>query len=134
MPDIVNAVFLKSGMVLLARRSPARKSYPGLWSFPGGHVELGEGHIQALTRETREEVGVVPVKAKPLELLRDPSDGEIFYYLFAVSEWDGELSIQDDEHSELQWFALDAAGRLPDLALEAYRDVFFYVVRAGLAD
>jgi ADP-ribose pyrophosphatase YjhB (NUDIX family) len=37
--DIVNAVLLRQPRVLLARRSMARRAYPGLWSFPGGHVE-----------------------------------------------------------------------------------------------
>ena len=28
----------------MARRSLTRKAYPGLWSFPGGHVEKARGY------------------------------------------------------------------------------------------
>jgi 8-oxo-dGTP diphosphatase len=48
MRTIVNALFVRDGMVLLARRSPHRSTYPGLWSFPGGHVEQGETLAEAL--------------------------------------------------------------------------------------
>jgi 8-oxo-dGTP diphosphatase len=42
MRNIVNALFLRDGKVLLGRRSTRRSTYPDLWSFPGGHVEHGE--------------------------------------------------------------------------------------------
>lgn len=42
MRNIVNALLLREGKVLLARRSRHRKAYPDLWSFPGGHVEGDE--------------------------------------------------------------------------------------------
>lgn len=42
MSNIVNALLVREGTVLLARRSPRRAAYPGLWSFPGGHVEANE--------------------------------------------------------------------------------------------
>lgn len=29
-----------------------------------------------------------------------------------------------DEHSEIRWIPVDDAVRLPDLAIEAYRDLF----------
>jgi 8-oxo-dGTP pyrophosphatase MutT (NUDIX family) len=53
-PDIVNAVMLRERCVLLAKRSATRRSYPGLWSFPGGHVERGEDLNRALHRELGE--------------------------------------------------------------------------------
>src|SRR5436190_8776587 len=62
MRNIVNALFVRDGAVLLVRRSPHRSTYPGFWSFPGGHVEPGESLAEALVREVREEVGVVPTR------------------------------------------------------------------------
>ena len=49
------AVF-RDGRVLLARRG--RAPLAGLWSLPGGGVEIGESLEQAALRELREEVGV----------------------------------------------------------------------------
>lgn len=53
MRNIVNALFVRDGAVLLARRSPHRSTYAGLWSFPGGHVEPGEMLIEALALEQK---------------------------------------------------------------------------------
>ena len=37
---------------------PAARAYPDLWDVPGGHLELDESELQALTREMHEELGV----------------------------------------------------------------------------
>jgi 8-oxo-dGTP diphosphatase len=127
-PDIVNAVMLRGRSVLLAKRSAARRAYPGRWSFPGGHVEAGESLEQALHRELGEEIGIVPKQYRGLAPLADPHAADITYRMFAVTAWRGDPQILDHEHSELAWFDLTAAIRLPELALEAYRSLF-----AGLA-
>jgi 8-oxo-dGTP diphosphatase len=123
-PDIVNAIMLREQRVLLAKRSAARRSYPGLWSFPGGHVEQGEDLDRALHRELGEEIGVVPVRYRALATLPDPHTPSVTYHPFAVTEWRGEPRILDDEHSELAWFDLEDAIRLPGLALDSYRPMF----------
>lgn len=129
MTDIVNAVMLREACVLLARRSAARRAYPGLWSFPGGHVEAGESLEQALHRELGEEIGVVPIDCRLLAPIADPHAPGTIYRLFAVTAWRGEPTILDDEHSELRWVDLRAASRLGDLALEAYRPMFEELAR-----
>ena len=48
------AVFSASGKLLLVRRADDRK-----WSLPGGWVDINEGPRDALSRELREEVGIV---------------------------------------------------------------------------
>ena len=134
MRNIVNAMLLKQGSVLLARRSPHRKVYPGLWSFPGGHVEAGETLEQALIREASEEVNVALVTYSVVALIADPNTTAepITYYMYAVKEWSGEPNIIDDEHTELRWFALEEAKELPDLALEDYRPLFDSLRLAGI--
>ena len=127
MRNVVNALLLRQGSVLLARRSPHRKAYPGLWSFPGGHVEAGETLEQALTREAREEVNVAPVIYSAVARIADPNTTSepITYHMYAVREWRGEPSIINDEHTELRWFTFEEAKALPDLALEEdYRQLF----------
>ena len=55
--EIVVAVLEKDGRYLLGKR-PAEGLLGGLWEFPGGKVESGETHAQALARECKEELGV----------------------------------------------------------------------------
>ena len=43
---------------LLAARRSAPKSLAGRWEFPGGKVETGEDHHEALHRELAEELGI----------------------------------------------------------------------------
>ena len=128
MRNIVNALFLRDGAVLLARRSPHRRAYPGLWSAPGGHVEAGESLTEALVREVREEVGAVPTSFTFLTEIADPNAPEsdpATYYLYGVTTWDGgEPTLLGDEHSELKWIALGTAITIPELALEEYRLLF----------
>jgi 8-oxo-dGTP diphosphatase len=126
MIEIANAVFLKDGRVLLAKRSAHRKNYANTWSFPGGHVETGETLEQALVRETREEIGVTPTGFAKLAEIDDPvAPAEVRYHLFIVQAWDGGMpTLLGEEHTELRWVGLADAGDLPGLALAAYRQIF----------
>jgi 8-oxo-dGTP diphosphatase len=128
MRNIVNAILVQDDTVLLARRSPHRSTYPGLWSFPGGHVEHRETLVEALVREIREEVGVVPTRFCFLVSIADPHASKsdpATYHLYRVIAWEGgQPALHGGEHSELRWFTPDAARALPDLALEEYRPVF----------
>jgi len=116
---------MREGTLLLARRGPRRVAYPGLWSFPGGHVEEGETLDEALVRELREEIGIHPMQYSLLRSFRDPNSGAddpVCYHMYAVTSWSGgQPTLCGDEHSELAWFAPWVAMALPDLALEEYR-------------
>ncbi|SRR6266550_504156 len=126
--QIVNALFLQNGEVLLARRSPHRSTYAGLWSFPGGHQEPGETLEDALVREVKEEVGVIPTSFIFLLTLADPNapqDDPATYHMYSITGWRGGRPVlMGDEHTELRWFTIDAAVALPDLALDEYRALF----------
>lgn len=125
MPDIVNAVLIRGGEVLLAKRAAGRTSYPNSWSFPGGHVRAGESLEEALSREMSEEIGVRPERASLLRTLTDPVRRDVTYHLFAVDAWSGgEPRLVGEEHSKLAWFTFGLAATIPRLALKDYRVVF----------
>jgi 8-oxo-dGTP diphosphatase len=115
-------LLIRGDSALLVHRSPDRAVYPGVWDFPGGHVEPGESHAAALVRELAEELDVVisePVGDGDLMLSADAWRLTVW----VVTEWDGEpRNAQPDEHDDLAWFELDAALAL-DFADAEYRDL-----------
>ncbi len=54
--DVSGAAIVREGLVLCARRAMT-KQLGGKWEFPGGKLERGETHEQALVREIHEELG-----------------------------------------------------------------------------
>jgi 8-oxo-dGTP diphosphatase len=113
-------------LVLLGKREAKRAYYPGVWDVLGGHLEPGETAEQALTRELREEAGVIPRAWSPLGEFREALPGEngsIVLHLYAVTSWTGvPRNRSPREHSEISWFAVEDACRLV-LAHPAYRKI-----------
>ena len=103
----VSAAIFRDGRVLIVRRG--RRPAHGLYTLPGGGVELGETLEEAIVREVREETGL---EIAPLELVgfrqaiaRD-ADGRVerhFVILPFAARWiKGEISL-NQELSEAQW-------------------------------
>lgn len=55
--EVAGAVIVRQGRILLAQRMPPR-DYAYLWESPGGKLEPGESHRDAIARELREELGI----------------------------------------------------------------------------
>ena len=55
---VVGAEFDATGRVLLTRRAPHMRSFPGSWVMPGGGLDPGESMADAVVREVHEETGV----------------------------------------------------------------------------
>ncbi len=124
MGDMVGAMLVRNGQVLLGLRA-AHKSFAGDWDIIGGHIESGESEWSALCRELVEEIGVRCVSGNPLGTLNVGSvEHPSILHVYAVSSWEGEPSVQNDEHTEVRWFKLDVAERLPNLAIPLYRAMF----------
>lgn len=113
--------------VLLGRRSETRTSYPNVWDVPGGQCERGESPQQALLRELKEEVGVVPTEWRLVghyDVLAQGPDELMILYFYEVTAWTGMPSNrQPEEHAEIAWFTIDEACQL-SLPHPAYVDLF----------
>ena len=103
----VSAAIFRDGRVLIVRR--AQPPAHGVYTLPGGGVELGETLEQAVIREVREETGL---EIEPIELagyrqmiMRD-ADGRIerhFVILPFAARWiAGEISL-NEELAEANW-------------------------------
>ena len=119
------ALILRDGKALLGRRAHFRGSYPNCWDFIGGKVEEGESQEQALERELGEEIAITPLNASYFGKIEDrhiDPENPPTYHFYHVAEWaGGEPVINNHEHSDLEWFTLQQACDLSNLALPEYR-------------
>jgi 8-oxo-dGTP diphosphatase len=116
------AVIFRDDRVLLGRRSASRRYYPGVWDLFGGHVRPGEAAADALARELREELGIVPLDVAPSLVVDEPdpaTHGPGVFHVFLVTRWRGEPVLTNAEHDALGWFTLAdvATLQLADIAL-----------------
>jgi 8-oxo-dGTP diphosphatase len=103
--DVVGALLIRAGQVLLCHRSSERLWYPNAWDIPGGHIEAGETPTAALVRELREEVGVIVAEPPGPEYQRLRAD-DFDLRVWVVSEWIGDPSnTSPDEHDDIGWFS-----------------------------
>ncbi len=111
---VAAAVTRADGCVLIAQR-PAGKQLAGSWEFPGGKVEPGETRVQALSRELREELGIIIGQPSPLIQVRHAyAFGDVLIDFWVVYCYQGEP--QGLEGQTLRWCTpdeLSAADLLP---------------------
>ena len=112
---VVTLIVYKDGKILLQKREDN-----GCWAIHGGGIEPGEKYIDALKREIKEELNIIPKNPILLgiysgeELFNTYPNGDKVYVLnhvFFCDEYDGEINFNDGEVKELKWFDLK---ELPD--------------------
>jgi len=102
-------ILLKEDKLLIQHRAEDAKRSPGLWGLFGGGIEEDETPLDAVFRETKEEIGYD---------LKDPSPvwtqefrpGE-FKYVFAES-YDGVQKLILGEGQAMKWCTLEEARKL----------------------
>jgi 8-oxo-dGTP diphosphatase len=101
-----------SGRLLLIRRG--HEPGAGLWSLPGGRIEPGETHEQAVAREVLEETGLRVDCGSLLGTAELPAPGgaviDVSDYQATVTG--GELAAADDA-ADARWVTAADLARLP---------------------
>ena len=99
--DIVAAAIRKNGRFLLGKR-PFGGMLGGLWEFPGGKIEEGESHYQALIRESKEELDI---DVRPVEHVATVNHAyshfTITLHVYLCEHIDGKP--RANYHSEIKW-------------------------------
>jgi ADP-ribose pyrophosphatase YjhB (NUDIX family) len=104
----VSAAIIRDGRVLIVRRAP-KSSAGGLYTLPGGVVEVGETLTEAVMREVREETALTiepGALAGHLDAIAKDGDGRIrrhFVILPFAARWIAGEPVLNEELSEAAW-------------------------------
>lgn len=123
---------LHEDCVLLHKRSETKKTFPGYWIGPGGHIDAEEDALTTAVREVKEETGVT-VTPKQLQLKsvafhrhRDRNELYVLYIFRAViSERPDKLPTTSEGISA--WIPLANLSRMENI-FPASRYYFKHVV------
>ena len=113
----VGAIIMNRNKMLIVKR--ANEPAKGLWSVPGGVVELGEQLYEALKREVKEETGLevdIERLVAAVDNIVFDEEGRIQYHYvlldYLCRPRGGALKAAGDVH-DIQWVPLEALQSLP---------------------
>ncbi|TFG34356.1 NUDIX domain-containing protein [Candidatus Thorarchaeota archaeon] len=129
----VGAIVVGSKGVLLARRD--KDPGKGLWSIPGGGVELGETQQEAIKREVLEETGIeceIIDFIDTVDLITKDENGDVEYHFILnhyLARATTESTRPETKTGEVGWFHPDnlpsdtANQRIIDLIKSAHTQI-----------
>lgn len=108
---IVNLLFMnpKTKQILLQKRSKNKKAHPNQWDWAaGGHIKAGESSLEAIIRETKEEIGIDISKDNPIRIMEAKDKVKFTDIYFIEKEVKLEdLTLQSNEVSDAKYFSLE---------------------------
>lgn len=123
----VTAIIARDGKYLITRRSLTKKRFPGMWTVPGGKLEVADylelpkdtEHYwynvleRTLTREVREEVGIaIENIAYVTSLATVHADGNPSLVISCTADYaGGEIKLREDEADAYLWVSVEEAKR-----------------------
>lgn len=107
----VGALIIEDGFVLLVKRG--HEPGKGLWSIPGGVIEVGETVHQAVVREVKEETGLDVEVVRLLEvgdvIVKDEAGDVKYHYVMInfLARAVGGLVKATSDASHARWFSIN---------------------------
>lgn len=107
---IVRAIILNAENQVLIVRRHHNLRFGGLWSLPGGKIEVGEDLWEAAKREAFEETGLAVSDPKPVfpKSFLEGSDFRISMGFLCRREGSSQV-VLNEEHTEYAWVSKDDA-------------------------
>lgn len=106
MTEVVCAILKRpDDLILLVQRSADMK-HPYSWEFPGGKVEAGESHWEALQRELSEELEIEVQNPQPLKSVTWAYGSRVIVLQPIICELRGG-KLQLKEHCDGRWLSLE---------------------------
>jgi len=113
--------------ILLQKRASTKEIQPNKWAWHGGHVSVSEDTVDAIIRETNEELGVKLNRNDInflIKLRRDKMPNKQFtfaYYAFCNYPIE-KFNIQKEELSDIKWFSFD---KFKEMIFSSHPDMMF---------
>ena len=107
-------LLLRKGDGILLMRRKGSGYYDGWYSVPAGHVEAGELPIDALVRETKEELGITLDKddirlVHTMYRTKHNETGDRVDLFYISTRWNGEIAnTEPHKCDDIQWFSVSA--------------------------
>lgn len=102
--------------VLLVHRTRAGDQHQGKYNGLGGKLEPDEDVVSCITRELREEAGIVPTSLRLRGTVSWPGFGaggeDWFGFIFVIDAFEGDVPTSNDD-GPLVWADVDRLAELP---------------------
>jgi len=122
---VITAIIVKDDKYLITRRSQKKRRFPGMWTVPGGRLEVSDyidlpketEHYwynvleKVITREVAEEVGLSIKNVEYVTSLATVhEDGAPSLVVSCMGDYEsGEVTLQEEETDKFVWVSLEEA-------------------------
>ena len=118
----VGVIILQGNKVLTGTRVAGDAGGYGLICGPGGHIEDMENPLEAASRETEEEFGIIPLNLKELGAVGDDDPNVRQSHIFVATEYSGIPKCDDEEMREIVWRDFDELQNMSDKLFKPFAD------------
>lgn len=113
MIEVVVGVLVRDTGEFLFTQRPEGKPMASYWEFPGGKVEQGESHQQALERELHEELGIHIEAGVPWRTItHEYAHAHVRLHFLVVKQWQGVVQGRERQAWRWQNLQVDQDGRV----------------------
>lgn len=100
--NVVAGLIYDGDKILITKRSGGE--FDGMWEFPGGKIESGETHREALERELMEELSIgASMEQYLMTLTHQYETFHLTMHLYWTKIVSGTLTL--NEHSDFKWIS-----------------------------